>query len=89
MFESLKESLYAWNAGNGERVKLQHTYIIAAISLLMVAGIIGLINHELGQNVLVAAIVSAALFFMNAVVWSVLQTAILSRFSSRRPARKK
>lgn len=89
MFESLKESLQAWNTGNSERVKLQHAYIIAAVSLLMIAGIIGLINRELGQNILVAAIISAALFFVNAVVWSLLESAILSRLGSRKPSARK
>lgn len=90
MFESVKDSLHAWAAGHSDRVKLQHVYIVAAISLLMAAGIIGLLNRELGQSVLVAAIISAALFLVNAVVWSLVQSAILSRVTSKRtPNRKK
>jgi len=84
MFESLKELFMAWNTKNGERVKLQHTYIVIALLLLIIAGLIGLINKDLGQNILAVAIISAALFLINAVVWSLLQSAVLSRTMSRR-----
>jgi len=92
MVESLKEALISWQAKNDERVKLQHLYIILALVLLLVAGVIGLINRDLGQNILAVAIVSAAMFLVNAVVWSLLQSALLSRLPARRSnstARKK
>ncbi len=84
MFESVKESIRVWNMSNSDRVKLQHIYIVTAISLLVIAGVLGLVNRELGQNILVAAIVSAALFLVNAVTWSLVQSAILSRTSAKR-----
>lgn len=84
MFESLKESFVVWNNKNDDRTKLQQMYIIVALGLLVVAGIVGLLNRELGQNILVAAIVSAAMFLINAVVWSLLQSAILSRLATKR-----
>jgi hypothetical protein len=84
MIESLKASLVLWQTRTSDRTKLQHTYIIVAIALLVAAGIIGLLNRELGQNILSVAILSAAIFLANAVVWSLLQSAILSRLSSRR-----
>lgn len=84
MFNALKESLQKWNTKYGERAKLQHAYIVAAIGLVVVAGIVGLINHNLSQNILLVAIVSAGAFLINAVVWSLLQSAVLSRISARR-----
>ena len=84
MLESLKETLATWNTKNGERAKLQHAYIIIAVVLLVVAGVVGLMNRELGQNVLVVSIVSAAMFLANAIAWSLLQSALLSRLSSSR-----
>lgn len=84
MFETLKESLTAWNATTNDRAKLQHAYIVLAISLLVAAGVVGLINHGIGQNVLLLAIISAAMFLVNAVVWSLLQSAVLSRVGSRK-----
>ena len=91
MFESLKSSLTTWDAKTGERVKLQHAYIIVAVVLLVVAGVIGLMNRELGQNILIVAIISAAMFLANAVAWSLLQSAFLMRIaaSKRSSTRKK
>lgn len=83
MFESIKESLVKWNANSDERVKLQHVYIVLALGLLLVAGIIGLMNRELGQNILVVAIVSAGMFLVNAVTWALLQSALLARIPRR------
>jgi len=84
MFESIKEALISWQSKTDERVKLQHLYIALALVLLLIAGVIGLINRDLGQNILAIAIVSAAMFLINAVVWSLLQSAVLSRLPSRR-----
>lgn len=91
MIESFKTSLALWHAKTSDRTKLQHAYIIAAVVLLIGAGIIGLLNRELGQNILSVAILCAGLFLTNAVIWSLLQSAVLSRISIRRPtaARKK
>jgi Flp pilus assembly protein TadB len=84
MFESIKESLKLWQTKHGERAKLQHTYIVSAVGLLLVAGVVGLVNRTLGQNILVVAIVCASMFLVNAVVWSLLQSAVLSRIAVRR-----
>lgn len=91
MFESLKTSLAAWDTKTSERVKLQHAYIAVAVVLLVVAGVIGLMNRDLGQNILVVAIISAAMFLANAVAWSLLQSAFLMRIaaSKRSSTRKK
>jgi cell division protein FtsW (lipid II flippase) len=91
MFESIKNTLSAWNTQNSERAKLQHAYIAVAGTLLLVAGVIGLMNHELGQNILAVAIVCAAMFLANAVAWSLLQSALLFRLTApkRSGGRKK
>lgn len=91
MIESLKISLATWQTKTNDRAKLQHTYIIVAAGLLIVAGIVGLLNRTLGQNILGVAVLCAGMFLANAVVWSLLQSAVLSRISTRRPsaARKK
>jgi tellurite resistance protein TehA-like permease len=55
-----------------------------AAGLLITAGIIGLVNHTLGQNILIVAIFSATMFLINAVVWSLMQSAFLTRIVARR-----
>ena len=89
MFESIQESLKKWNSKYDSRAKLQHTYIVSAIGLVFAAGVIGLVNRSMGQNVLVVAIIGAGAFLTNAVVWSLLQSAVLSRLGARKPQRKK
>jgi hypothetical protein len=74
MIESFKTSLALWQTKTSDRTKLQHAYIGVAVVLLVSAGIIGLLNRPLGQNILGIA-----------VVWSLLQSAVLSRINTRRP----
>ena len=91
MFEPIKDTLIAWNTKHSERAKLQHAYIAIAAVLLVVAGVVGLMNRELGQNILVISILSAGMFLANAIAWSLLQSALLFRLPSTRrtPTRKK
>jgi NADH:ubiquinone oxidoreductase subunit 6 (subunit J) len=90
MFESVKESLAAWNTKYSDRAKLQHAYIAISVLLLVVAGVVGLMNRELGQNILVVSIIGAAMFLANAIAWSLLQSALLFRLPRRSaPTRKK
>lgn len=84
MFESIKETLVTWNTKNDERAKLQQAYIAIAFVMLIVAGLIGLLNRDLGQNLLLIAIISAGMFLVNAVVWSLLQSALFARLTVRR-----
>lgn len=86
MFESIKETLVTWNGKNDERAKLQQAYIAIAVIMLIVAGLVGLLNRDLGQNLLLIAIISAGMFLVNAVVWSLLQSALLARLTVRRAA---
>lgn len=90
MFESMQESLKKWNSKYDGRAKLQHAYIAISVGLLLTAGVIGLVDRGVGQNILMVAIISAGAFVTNAVVWALLQSAVLSRISARKSlARKK
>ncbi len=79
MYESLKLSLVSWNDTTSDRDKLQHLYITSAVVLLVAAGVMGLVNQNLGQQILGAAIGAAALFIINAVAWALLQSFVLLR----------
>lgn len=87
MLQSLKESLQTWNKAHDDRAKLQHTYIVVALAVLVLAGLVGLINYDLGQSILFSAIVFSFAFIVNAVVWALLQSFVLSRLG-RRAAKK-
>ena len=79
MYESLKSSLNSWNDTTTDRSKLQHFYIAIAACLLIVAGVIGLLNQSLGQQLLAIAIAAAGIFLVNAVAWALLQSFVLFR----------
>ncbi|MBI3889648.1 hypothetical protein HY312_03705 [Candidatus Saccharibacteria bacterium] len=77
MYESLKSSLTTWNDTTSDRTKLQHFYIAIATTLLIIAGVIGLLNQSLGQQLLAVAIAAAGIFIVNAVAWALLQSFVL------------
>lgn len=88
MFQSLRESLQTWNKTNSNHAKLQHTYVVLTVATVVLAGLVGLINYNLGQSILFGAIVLALVFITNAVVWALLESFVLSRFG-RRPVNRK
>jgi tellurite resistance protein TehA-like permease len=81
MYQSIKQSLTRWSDETTDRQKLQHTYITVALALLLVAGVLGLVNQSLGQQVLAVAIAAAAVFLINAVAWALLQSFVLLRLT--------
>lgn len=89
MLASFIESLQTWNKAHDTRSKLQHSYIVLAIATLVLAGLIGLINYNLGQSVLVLACGLILMFIANAVLWALLESFLLNRLSSRKSNRRK
>lgn len=81
MYQSIRQTLRDWSTETSDRQKLQHTYIATSVALLLVAGVLGLMNHALGQQVLAAAIIAAAVFLVNAVAWALLQSFVLLRLT--------
>lgn len=79
MYSSLKQALTTWSSDTSDRQKLQHAYVGTAIALLIAAGVVGLLNYELGQKILAISIASAGVFLINAVAWALLQSFILLR----------
>ena len=79
MYQSLKSALTTWNNTTSDRTKLQHFYIAIAAVLLIIAGVIGLLNQSLGQQLLAIAIAAAGIFLVNAVAWALLQSFVLFR----------
>ena len=84
MIDIIKDFLLTWKTTSSDRTKLQHTYLAASVALLLGAGVISLFNREIGQNLLAVAVMAAGVFLINAVVWSLLQSAVLLRLVPRR-----
>ena len=85
MYQSLKNTLSEWNTSTSERSKLQHLYITVAVILIIAAGVVGLLNQDLGQQILGIAIMAAGIFLINAVAWALLQSFVLLKID-RTPA---
>lgn len=88
MITTIKSALHEWNETTDGRQKLQHAYVVSAAVLVLVAGILGLINYDLGQKILFVAILAIAMFFINAVAWALLQSFVLLRISASKTADK-
>ncbi len=84
MYQSIKQTLITWTQETDDRQKLQHAYIALAAALLIAAGVIGLLNYPLGQQLLAVAIAAAGIFLINAIAWALLQSFVLMRLPVRR-----
>ncbi len=83
MIESFGNFLNNWHANKSERQKLQHIYLLLSITIVLVAGVLSLFSASLGQMTVKIALFTAAVFFSNAVVWNLLQSALLSKLTVR------
>ncbi len=88
MIEVIKKALNEWSTTTDGREKLQHTYVFAALSLVLAAGIVGLVNYDLGQKILLVAILAVAMFFVNSVAWALLQSFVLLKLGADKAAEK-
>jgi hypothetical protein len=76
-----------WNTNKNERQKLQHAYIILTILIILIAGIISLFNAKHGHSFVKAALFTTAAFTSNAIIWSLVQTSLITKLNTR-PRRK-
>lgn len=81
MFEILLESLREWNKKHGDRAKLQYAYFTAIIALVVLAGLVSLLNVELGRRLLALAAALGVVWLVNAVAWALLQSFVLTHLS--------
>ncbi len=83
MFQDFKESLARWNNTTTERQKLQHTYLIIIVATIVIAGMVSLVSAKQGHQLARVALIAIGTFITNAVVWNLLNSAVLSKLPSR------
>jgi hypothetical protein len=83
MYESIKTALNEWNGETSERQKLQHLYLVIIIVGVLIAGIVSLVDAQLGHTIVSVSLCAILVYFANAVVWNLLQAGLLSKLSSR------
>jgi len=89
MIETIAALLNEWNKSTDSRQKLQHTYAFGGAIVLVIAGVVGLVNYQLGQLFLTIALVMIAIFFINAIIWALLTAFVLLRLNAKARARKR
>jgi|GEM_PF-5609085 len=72
----LKKLYKEWNTNSNQRQKLQWVLALVALSVLVAAGIISLVNQELGLSLLNVAYVAAIVWLVNFVVWAIFVATI-------------
>ncbi len=87
MIQSFKEMLSNWNAEHGERAKLQHAYIVAAIVGIVLAGLVGLLNRDLSQVIVTVSLASLAIWLANVLVWALLYSLVIVKLP-KKPTKK-
>jgi len=75
----LQSSFTKWRNDTSDRVKLQHVYFVIAIASVLIAGLVGLVSYDTGQQLVAIGLVSLGLFLVNAVVWTLVDGLLLAR----------
>jgi uncharacterized membrane protein len=84
MLQNIHATLVDWNKSTSERHKLQHAYLVLATALLLGAGLIGLLDNSLGKDIASIAVVAVGIFVVNAVTWSLLESAVFVRLRKKK-----
>ncbi|CAN5405084.1 hypothetical protein BH10PAT3_BH10PAT3_8660 [soil metagenome] len=87
MIENMLTVLNSWNVNKNERQKLQYALLVLTVVIVLVAGLISLINADIGHNVVRLSLFTLAVFAANGFVWNILQSLVISRLTSK-PRRK-
>jgi len=83
MIHSFKEMLTQWNAEYGERAKLQHAYLVTAVVGIVLAGLVGLLNRDLSQLVVLVSLASVAVWLANVLAWALLYSLVLVKLPKK------
>lgn len=82
MLKSVSKFIEEWNTRTSERTKLQHSYVVLAVASILVAGLIGLVNYDMGQRLVAVALICGGVFLVNALVWALLSGLVLVRLQA-------
>lgn len=83
MLHDIKESLGRWNSSTTERQKLQHTYLVIIVAAIIIAGMVSLVSARQGHQLARIALIAIGAFVANAIVWNLLNSAVLAKLPSR------
>lgn len=84
MQDVIKQVYASWSSEKNQRCKLQQAYVIVASILAALAGVVTLLNDSLGKKLLMVAAGAIFIFFVNAIMWALIEAFVSSRSGSKK-----
>ena len=84
MQDVIKQVYVSWSSEKNQRRKLQQAYVIVASILVALAGVVTLLNDSLGKKLLMVAAGAIFIFFVNAILWALVEAFVSSRSGSKK-----
>lgn len=84
MQDVIKQVYVSWSSEKNQRRKLQQAYVIVASILAALAGVVTLLNDSLGKKLLMVAAGAMFIFFVNAIMWALVEAFVSSRSGSKK-----
>ena len=84
MQDVIKQVYVSWSSEKNQRRKLQQAYVIVASILAAMAGVVTLLNDSLGKKLLMVAAGAIFIFFVNAIMWALVEAFVSSRSGSKK-----
>ena len=84
MQDVIKQVYVSWSSEKNQRRKLQQAYVIVASILAALAGVVTLLNDSLGKKLLMVAAGAIFIFFVNAIMWALVEAFVSSRSDSKK-----
>ena len=84
MQDVIKQVYVSWSSEKNQRRKLQQAYVIVASILAALAGVVTLLNDSLGKKLLMVSAGAIFIFFVNAIMWALVEAFVSSRSGSKK-----
>lgn len=89
MLEHIKGLAKNWSTTTSERQKLQHAYLVLIVAVTFTAGAVALFDAAKAHTVMRIVLVMVIAFGANAIVWHLMNSALLGKLDTTAARRKK
>lgn len=83
--ESLSDLLRKWNKSTAELTKLQHVYLFIIVVMTVVAGLVALVDANIGHRLILISGIALIAFLANAIVWALTRVYIIGAIERKKP----
>lgn len=81
--------LAKWNTNSDSLAKVQSVYLVLAVALVFIAGLIALVSPAAGQTAAFYALIAALTFVGNGVIWALVKTFAIPYIERHAPKTRK